>query len=606
METIARREIIAKNIINFYNRLSPKFLTIKLYKIYNQEKALRKRIISLHEEPNLFVFSGLFKINHTTGEIYSARALTGKGRTEPYNMRVRAQDKGESPLYSDVGLTLYIGDVVSNDGVPLFIRPMLDEVAYIAENSTIGSPVFQVIASDPDNSNRPEGRITYRFLEDGNFGKDASAFRINSDTGLISTRKLLDRETKDSYTLILVAQDLGEPPQQATRVLQVIINDIDDHKPHFKRSLDSPPIELSVPEEMPVGAKVGVIEAIDEDIGENRMIDYEIVYGNEAGLFTVERLENNSAVIKSNGHLDRELAESYLITVKCFKYNLKRLNAIPKPYNRQDPSERQVLIKILDIDDNRPLFKKDNVTLGVRLNVPIDTSLITFEAYDIDSGALPIDYKMSQVSFISLVDPSMSQKEIPSQLSLNARTGELRTTGSMTGYADGYMRMTVSANNSATPGRETNITVKIFLLRDRDMLKFVFSKPPVEVREILESFEKAVQKALSLPINVNVYDTQFYSKEDNSLDFSSTSSCFQMVGKESYSLDEMRALLTDSKNEELRKVYNTYHVEKVQNCAAVVARADASMTQMSVLVIAGLLVIFSIVSSCVLCYMYSK
>ncbi|XP_026826101.1 cadherin EGF LAG seven-pass G-type receptor 2 isoform X2 [Ooceraea biroi] len=551
--------------------------------------------------------NGLFKINHTTGEIYSARALTGKGRTEPYNMRVRAQDGGKTvTLYADVSLVLYIGDVVSNDGVPLFIRPTLEEMAYIAENSTLGSPVFQVVASDPDDPNLPNGRITFRFLEDGNFGKDASAFRINSETGLISTRKLLDRETKDSYTLILVAQDLGDPPQQATRVLQVIVNDIDDHKPHFKRSLDSPPIELNVLEEMPVGSKVGVIEAIDEDIGENGMIDYEIVYGNEAGLFVVQRLGNNSAIIKSNGRLDRETAEFHLLTVKCFKYSRKRSDIVPKPYNRQDPSERQVLVKVLDIDDNRPRFKKDNVTLGVRLNVPIDTSLITLEAYDADSSALRINYNMSKVSFTSLVDPSMSKREIPSQLSLNSRTGEFRTTGSMAGYADGFMEMIVTANNSGTPGRETNITLRIFLLRDRDMLKFVFSKPPVEVRKTLEDFERAVQQALSLPISINVYDTQFYSKEDNSLDFSSTSSCFQMVGKESYDLDEMRALLTDPRNEELKKVYRMYHVEKVQHCAALVARADASMTQMWVLAIAVLVGVAAIISSCTLCCMHSK
>ncbi|XP_016921882.1 cadherin-23 isoform X3 [Apis cerana] len=550
--------------------------------------------------------SGLFEINHKTGEIYSARALTGKGRTEPYIMRIRGEDGGEPELYSDVILTLYIGDVVSNDGVPLFIRPTLEEVAYISENSTIGSPVFQVVASDPDDPNLPNGKITFKFLEDGNFGKDASAFRINSETGLITTRKLLDRETKDSYTLILVAQDLGNPPQQATRVLQVIVNDIDDHKPHFKRNLDSPPVELAVLEETPIGTKVGVIEAIDEDIGENGMIDYAIVYGNEASLFIVERLENNSAVIKSNGRLDRERADHHLLTIKCFPYSTNKGDIVPKPYNRQDPSERQVLVKVLDIDDNRPKFKKENVTLGVRLNVPIDTSLITLEAFDADSDALPINYSMGKASFTSLVDPSMSKRKIPSHLSLNSQTGELRTTGSMSSYADGYMEIIVSANNSVTPARETNITLRIFLLRDRDMLKFVFSKPPVEVRKTLEEFEKSVQQALSLPISVNVYDTQFYSKEDNSLDFSSTSSCFQMVGKEAYDLDEMKALLTDPKNEELKRVYRTYHVEKVQHCAPLVARADASMTQMWVLAIAVLVGVAAIISSCTLCCMHAK
>lgn len=550
--------------------------------------------------------NGLFKINHTTGEIYSAHELTGKGRTEPYNMRVRAQDGGEPALYSDVVLTLYIGDVVSNDGVPLFIRPTPEEMAHVAENSTIGSPVFQVVASDPDDPNLPNGRIMFKFLEDGNFGNDASMFSINSETGLITTKKLLDRETKGSYTLILVAQDLGDPPQQATRILQVIVDDIDDHKPHFKRNLDSTPLELSIYEEEPVGIDIGVVEAIDEDIGENGLIDYVIIYGNEGRLFTVNRLENNSAVIKSAGRLDRETVDRHLLTIKCFKYSTKRSEILPKPYNRQDPSERQVLIRILDIDDNRPKFKKENVTLGVRLNVPIDTSLVTLEATDEDSDALPINYSIGTVSFSSLVDPAISQQEIPSQFSLNSETGELRTTGSMAGYADGYMKIPVYANNSIVPGREVNITVIIFLLRDRDMLKFVFSKPPVEVRKTLEDFERAVQQALSLPISVNVYDTQFYSKEDNSLDFSSTSSCFQMVGKETYDLNEMKALLTDPKNEELKKVYYNYHVDKVQHCAALVSRTDASMTQMWVLAIAVLVGVAAIISSCALCCMHAK
>lgn len=550
-------------------------------------------------------FTGLLKINHTTGEILSKRELTGKGRTEPYYMRVRAQDKGDPPLFTDVPLILYIGDVVSNDGVPLFIRPTLDEVAQIAENSTIGSPVFQVVASDPDDPNLPNGKITFKFLEDGNFGSDASAFTINSETGLITTKNLLDREMKDSYTLILVAQDLGQPPQQATRILQVKVLDIDDHKPYFKRSFYSPPVEMSIKEETPIGTRIGIVTAIDEDIGENGSIDYAIINGNEAGLFTVQRMENNSAVIKSTGRLDREASEKHLLTIKCFKYST-RLESTAKSYNKQDPTERQVMIKIIDIDDNRPRFKKDNFTIGVRLNVPTDTSLITLEAQDVDADALPIKYSMGEVDFISLVDQSMSKRSIPPPLALNNQTGEIRTTGSLTLYADGYMEIPVSANNSIVPGRETNVTLRIFLLRDRDMLKFVFSKPPVEVRKRLEEFEKAVQQALLLPISVNVYDTQFYAKEDNSLDFSSTSSCFQMVGKESYSLKEMKALLMDPKNDELRKVYEMFNVEKVQNCATTMARTDASVTQLWVLIIATLVGIATVAASCTICCMHSK
>lgn len=77
--------------------------------------------------------NGLFAINHTTGRIFTRKALTGKGRTEPYHLMVRAQDGGSPSLSMDVPLSIYIGDVFTNDGVPLFIRPTLNEVAKISE-----------------------------------------------------------------------------------------------------------------------------------------------------------------------------------------------------------------------------------------------------------------------------------------------------------------------------------------------------------------------------------------------------------------------------------------------------------------------------------------
>lgn len=52
----------------------------------------------------------------------------------------------------------------------------------------------------------------------------------------MTTKARLDRETKASYSLILVARDQGTPPQQATRRLHVVVRDIDDHPPQFIRT----------------------------------------------------------------------------------------------------------------------------------------------------------------------------------------------------------------------------------------------------------------------------------------------------------------------------------------------------------------------------------
>lgn len=85
--------------------------------------------------------NGLFKINVNTGEIRTKKSLTGKGRSEPYELVIRAQDNGDQvakqkSLYTDVPLVLFIGDVSSNDGIPVFVSPKVGQIANISEVST--------------------------------------------------------------------------------------------------------------------------------------------------------------------------------------------------------------------------------------------------------------------------------------------------------------------------------------------------------------------------------------------------------------------------------------------------------------------------------------
>ncbi|XP_071439918.1 cadherin-87A [Hetaerina americana] len=566
---------------------------------------------------------GLFQVNKSTGDVRTIRALTGKGRTEPYSLIIRASDRGASPLYSDAVLSILVGDVASNDGVPHFIRPTQSEVARIPENSPIGSPVFKVKATDPDDPNTPNGRIYYRFLDEGKTGSDAITFAINRDTGLITTKKQLDREKKDRYTLILEASDGGEPPQQASKVLDVIVEDVDDHRPIFKRSVDEDPVVFRIREEIEEGTVIGSVAAIDEDIGNNAKIDYRIIYGNEQGLFRISQSENNEGMISTAGRIDREEASVHNLVIKCFPAS-ESLEYPHKPYDYQDPSEIQVKVMVSDIDDNSPVFTKENVTVGVRLNVPVDTPVVRLEAKDVDSDSGPIQFNLSSATFSTLsglqspynIDGPSSNTAPIEVFRLGLEDGELRTAQSLVPYADGVFTLLVTATSLSPASevasqsnetvlqrhRQANATLKVFVLRERDLLKFVFSKPPTEVRQSLTKFQQAVEQALLLPsVSLNVYDAQFHSKGDGSLDFGSTSSCFQLVGKESYDLAEMESLLQDPNNAELDKVYKEFGVQDVQRCAPIIARAETSWVQAWVLAIACFIGVASIISTCVLC-----
>ena len=217
----------------------------------------------------------LYTIDKNTGKIFTNDILTGKGRKEPYRITVRALDNGTPEQFSDTDLYITIGDVSRNDGVPEFISPQVGEIAEVYEESAIGTIVYQARARDPDDPSTANGKIVYSFPDDGTIVR--KLFQIDEDSGRISTRVPLDREEREEYTLILEAKDLGNPVQQTTRLLTVIVKDKDDHPPRFDRQRNSVPLTLDVEEELPIGSQLGEVAAIDRDIGANADIDYAII-----------------------------------------------------------------------------------------------------------------------------------------------------------------------------------------------------------------------------------------------------------------------------------------------------------------------------------------
>lgn len=85
----------------------------------------------------------------------------------------------------------------------------------------------------------------------------------------------------------------------------------------------------------------------------------------------------------------------------------------------------------------------------MRVNVPIDTLLLTVSASDIDETSLPIRYYLDSVNFFP---PSSSGSfsnatNLTSVFSLDKVTGELRTLSNLAEYHDGHFEVRVAANN---------------------------------------------------------------------------------------------------------------------------------------------------------------
>lgn len=250
-----------------------------------------------------------------------------------------------------------------------------------------------------------------------------------------------------------------------------------------------------------------------------------IIDGNQENLFAIERLSNNTAVVKSLQQFDREKVSSYLITIKCFKHGISHAAIAHKSYNRKDLSEIEVRVKILDIDDHLPDFVEKNPSFGVRMNVPIESPLTIVRAVDQDSDAQPLFYQIVNITFIPQFykRDNSSIDNVKDLFILNNSTGEIRTAKSLADFVDGYFEILIRVNNIDQARRVRHNRLKIFVIRDKSLLRFVFSKPPTEVKEFVDEFASAVQARLkTADMELDILDTKVLTKSDQTFDFSST------------------------------------------------------------------------------------
>ena len=103
-------------------------------------------------------------------------------------------------------------------------------------------------------------------------------------------------------------------------------------------------------------------------------------------LFSIKQIDGKHAVVIANQMFDRESQEKYENIVFSIQ---------DKPGNKVHQSVRFV---ILDVDDNRPIFKNTPYKISVYENHPIGTNIFDkIEAYDID-GPLNNKFTFSLVN----------------------------------------------------------------------------------------------------------------------------------------------------------------------------------------------------------------
>lgn len=158
-----------------------------------------------------------------------------------YTLNVVATDQGNPPLHASKTIFLKVMDI--NDNAPEFDKDVYE--ANVMEVADPGTSVIQVHATDRDEGNN--SAITYSLTNTPD--THSQWFKIDSFSGLITTRAHIDCETEPVPQLTVLATDNGVPPLSSTVTVFVTIHDVNDNEPIFDQSF----YNVSVPENESIG-----------------------------------------------------------------------------------------------------------------------------------------------------------------------------------------------------------------------------------------------------------------------------------------------------------------------------------------------------------------
>lgn len=301
----------------------------------------------------------MFAIEPKTGFIRTAVSLRGLTNVTE-RLIVQAVDGGSPQQSSVCNILVLIGSLNTIDLKPIFTSQ--EYSIDVAESLEVGHVITTVFARSPDPDY--SGSIKYTISKLTQQVHDS--FTIGEDSGRITSKSTLDRETEDFYNFVVEATD--ELGRQGMAAIQVTVTDVNDNKAQFSATS----YHFSVNENLDEGVVVAQITASDLDYGINGLVQYLIVHGESDLPFN---LDSYTGTIYLTEELDFETRTSYQFTVRAF-------NKVTPNFYQETP----VRISVLDVNDNSPLFVQSHFHFNL-LDSSLDNAAVGVAmATDADSG----------------------------------------------------------------------------------------------------------------------------------------------------------------------------------------------------------------------------
>ncbi|KAK5904987.1 hypothetical protein CesoFtcFv8_006498 [Champsocephalus esox] len=369
----------------------------------------------------------------TNGQVIYGSISEGWELQEYYTVTVFAKDEGLPPNHAKATVKIRVLD--ENDNAPFFGR--LYYSIEVPENLE-ALPLFTLKATDQDAGD--SGEIIYKIKAGDSLGD----FRLDRQSGVLSTSRPLDRESRTGYTLTVTAQDQGHPSLSSTATVEVTVMDINDHSPQFQSSSYT----ADVSEDVHIGSLVLEVKAIDLDQGPNSQVLYYLSRGSNS-MFIIDQ---NTGRIITAAPLDRERTASYSFEVVATDSS---------PANPRN-STVQVTVYIQDVNDNVPFFIQDPLIVNISASsVNSRRVLATMRAEDKDFGA-------NGSVFYRFANPVRG-------FTINSLTGDIQATEKLQTLTQSQRTLIVQAMDQGNPS-QSSLGVVIIYIREQSYRGIRFSR----------------------------------------------------------------------------------------------------------------------------------
>lgn len=415
-----------------------------------------------------------FSVDPFSGEVSTTEVLDYETMRRSYMLRIRATDWG-APYQRQAEMALLVTLRDINDHRPQFEK--VDCVVRVLQEAAVGTQVLTLSAVDFDDGGT--GRVYYKM----DASTDSACFYLNASTGVLSLACRLQRlahvnvTATDGYHFADVMTVLVRPVDQQASVKCKDAGVIDklrhqlqlseqknaqgnDHgeptAASFLENRHSPqlswPGELAVNESTPLGSVLGYIKAKDPDHGYNGRLVYVISNGDQHSCFLVDMHTGALVLVAA---LDYELAPSHLLNVTAYDQG-------------QPPrsTSQTMFVRVLDVNDNAPLFEKPAYSFVINEDAPNGTSVARLRATDGDQGP------NAELHFILMSE----------QFHIDGGTGLLTVSGPLDREHHDRHLLTVKVTDGALQDPLSSTATVSIVLRDVNDNAPRFARAPYVVR----------------------------------------------------------------------------------------------------------------------------